>query len=552
MSDAVLHDSAPGPRLVSFLGTGRRDPETGAYRPYDPAVYALNGKSSSQTPWVVIALSELLALADPEIVVLATPTAKEHTLPRLETALADAKLPAPTVVDFPEAGAETLWQQFNIVKNVLRAKNREVILDITHGFRSFPFFAAAVAGFVRAVDETAIPLRIVYGAFDAPRGQGEPAPIWDLTAFVELLDWAREIMLFLRTGRAAEVSARTRALDRALSRSWIDAGNDPARRPRLDRIADALHEFGADLETIRTGALLLGDGRRPGSAARLRDCLAAGRDAVDAHAPPLADILKHVDTISAPVASAGPSLDTASGQQALAALATLYYRMGRYAEAATIVREGWITRYAEPSASVPGRPEFDADARAAAKETWRDREYNASRDVARLRNDINHGGFRKQPMASKDLARQIGELVERYAEPPLPVRGGRDGSPPAENSRVFLNISNHPSDDWCETQRGAALSYAPRIEDLRFPAVPPEISPAEFDALLDATLAKVPDRATHAMIQGEFTMTFALVKALQGKGITCLAATGDRDVEDQGGSASLRRFRFVRFREFPR
>lgn len=552
MSDAAAHDSAPGPRLVSFLGTGRRDPKTGAYRPYDPTTYALNGRSSSQTSWVVIALSELLALTDLEIVVLATPTAKEHTLPRLVTALAEAKLPPPTVVDFPEAGAETLWQQFDIVKNVLRAPDRDVILDITHGFRSFPFFAAAVAGFVRAVDGPTRPLRIVYGAFDSPRGQGEPAPIWELTTFVELLDWTREIMLFLRTGRAAEVSARTRALDRALRRSWIDAGADPAARPRLDRIANELGAFGADLETIRTGALLLGDGKRPGSAARLREVLAAGRAAVAAHAPPLADILDHVGTISAPLASAGPSLGTATGQQALAALAELYYRMGRYAEAVTVVREGWITRYAGPSASAPGRPGFDADARAAAEEAWRDRESKASRHVADLRNDIDHGGFRKQPKASNDLARQIGALVARYAEAPRPGRGVHDGSPPAENSRVFLNISNHPSDDWCQTQRSAALRYAPRIEDLAFPAVSPELSHTEFDALFRATIAKVPDSATHALVQGEPTMTVALVKALRCKGITCLAATGDWDVEDQGGIDTRRRFRFVRFREFRR
>jgi CO dehydrogenase nickel-insertion accessory protein CooC1 len=65
-------------------------------------------------------------------------------------------------------------------------------------------------------------------------------------------------------------------------------------------------------------------------------------------------------------------------------------------------------------------------------------------------------------------------------------------------------------------------------------------------------IAKVPKGTTHAMVQGEFTLTFALVKALQRRGIACFAAVGERDVEEVGGSVTLRRFAFVRFREFPR
>jgi CRISPR-associated DxTHG motif protein len=72
-----------------------------------------------------------------------------------------------------------------------------VILDITHGFRSQPFFAASAVRFVRSQlkrGRTAVSgpeLRILYAAFEAREpleaGVQAIAPVWDLTQFLEVL-----------------------------------------------------------------------------------------------------------------------------------------------------------------------------------------------------------------------------------------------------------------------------------------------------------------------------------------------------------------------------
>lgn len=55
----------------------------------------------------------------------------------------------------------------------------------------------------------------------------------------------------------------------------------------------------------------------------------------------------------------------------------------------------------------------------------------------------------------------------------------------------------------------------------------------------------------HALVQGEFSLTVALLRKLQDKGITCLAATTERVASDDAEGRSTRTYKFVRFREYP-
>jgi hypothetical protein len=117
---------------------------------------------------------------------------------------------------------------------------------------------------------------------------------------------------------------------------------------------------------------------------------------------------------------------------------------------------------------------------------------------------------------------------------------------------VFINLSNHPSACWGEAQRQAAFRFAPQIKDLQFPSVPPEADVHEIDALADEVVTRVATEAsgaTHAMVQGEFTLAHTLVGKLQRMGIVCLAATTRRVVE-QSDDTKTTRFNFVRFREY--
>jgi CRISPR-associated protein Csx16 len=62
---------------------------------------------------------------------------------------------------------------------------------------------------------------------------------------------------------------------------------------------------------------------------------------------------------------------------------------------------------------------------------------------------------------------------------------------------------------------------------------------------------QLPPTSTHALVQGEFTLAFEIVRRLQERNITCLAATTKRHVEDSGEGRKTSTFRFVRFRSYP-
>jgi len=515
-------------RLVSFLGTGN----------YSPVIYRLGSRSSVLTPWVTQALCELIEPQPVGVVVLATQAAWDKNGTQLTEAMSKAGMPAPQRVDVREGGdPEALWQQFAAITEALRAPaGHEVVLDITLGFRSQPFFSAAVGAFVRAVDDWPNRLRVVYGAIEAK--QDNVAPVWELTTFVDLLDWTREIIAFLHTGRVAGVASRTRELGRALAREWSQrAWDERGTRPSLDQLAEALEAFGNDLATVRTGALTLGNG----SAARLSREIERAGDALAVAAPPLADVLDKIAVMARPLRVDGETLASQEGQRAVAALARLYLKMGRYSEAASTIREGWVTLYAEEaSAACPG-PSYSRWARERAEGHWSTVEGKRARNVANIRNDIDHAGFGNQPLKPHKLIAKIHILAEEFAV------ASRQRAACGE---VFVNISNHPFELWEQAQRQAAEALAKPVVDIPFPDVPPTAGGTVVDDLCNQCLSRVPAEATHAMVQGEFTLTFRLVRALQKRRVVCLAATTEREVGDDGEGGRVSRFRFVGFRQY--
>jgi hypothetical protein len=121
--------------------------------------------------------------------------------------------------------------------------------------------------------------------------------------------------------------------------------------------------------------------------------------------------------------------------------------MGRWAEAAAVVREGWITRHATPSAAFGGfnqdRPSVDERARRDAEDRWTDKERDAVRRIAAVRNDIEHAGFKRQPARAETLQTRLRKLVAEFAGSPSAAERMRA----AADTSVFVNLSNHRSGD---------------------------------------------------------------------------------------------------------
>lgn len=385
-------------RLISFLGTGN----------YGETTYSFEN-NAFRTRFVAHALA---SFTQPnEICLIATSEAWTQHGDTLTQELSCSKLPAPELVRVPTGGEpQQLWQMFESIVDVIRSSEYPILLDITHGFRMQPFFAAACIQYVQSVLPKPPQIRVVYGEF---RGSEQESPIWELTPFLEVLSWSRNLMMFLRTGQADEVVAPTEALGRELSRKWAMSGRQ-GTQPQLRAISQALSAFSDDFTTIRTGSLLIGKDRETPSAQRLWDAIELTRAEVAQHLPALAPVLDQVRAMLAPLRTNGVRLSSADGQQVLIALARLYQKLGRYSEAISVLREGWITLGAPENCDMPGTDEFDNKARQELDNKWARRNGDTPDPVADVRNDIQHAGFKVQPHGRKWFEEQLMKLLRQW------------------------------------------------------------------------------------------------------------------------------------------
>jgi hypothetical protein len=160
------------------------------------------------------------------------------------------------------------------------------------------------------------------------------------------------------------------------------------------------------------------------------------------------------------------------------------------------------------------------------------------------RNDVVHAQYRPSGEEAASITQTIKDLVEK-------LRRAKPIDAEAADGACFVNLSNHPSEKWEDAQAQAARDLAKPIKDIGFPPVPPDADEKTIGTLAKEWAAKVPPETTHALVQGEFTLTFELVRCLQARGITCLAATTTRNVVEEANGRKVSSFAFVRFRAYP-
>lgn len=139
---------------------------------------------------------------------------------------------------------------------------------------------------------------------------------------------------------------------------------------------------------------------------------------------------------------------------------------------------------------------------------------------------------------------------------------------------IFLNVSNHPSAIWGARQRESAETYG-QIQDIPFPGVNPHADENEIRNMAGRLFADiigvymesvgetdrdeilrngVSDGTLTVMVQGEFTLTFALIERLKEIHATVVAACSQRVVHEEqmaeGKSRKVVEFEFVRFRKY--
>ncbi len=118
---------------------------------------------------------------------------------------------------------------------------------------------------------------------------------------------------------------------------------------------------------------------------------------------------------------------------------------------------------------------------------------------------------------------------------------------------MLINLSNHPSGAWSESQIAAAQEqFGGIIEDWAFPNISPHATAEEVSHLAEdyfRRITQVTPRPQAVHLMGEMTFTFSLVRRLLANGIRCVASTTERDVVEHEG-VKTSRFRFVQFRDY--
>ena len=120
---------------------------------------------------------------------------------------------------------------------------------------------------------------------------------------------------------------------------------------------------------------------------------------------------------------------------------------------------------------------------------------------------------------------------------------------------MLINCTNHPHANWSAAQTRAALDAYGSVVDYPFPAVDPRLDEAQLTdmaaRLCRDLLAPVPEAV---LCQGEMGLCFALVSALQQRGVPVLHACSERRVcETQTPEGTLKKseFVFAGFRRYP-
>ncbi len=115
--------------------------------------------------------------------------------------------------------------------------------------------------------------------------------------------------------------------------------------------------------------------------------------------------------------------------------------------------------------------------------------------------------------------------------------------------KTFVNFTNHSSDCWEEKQKEEALKYG-KITDIAFPAVNPEGDESYIEKLTETCMEKIMSLHPGAVLcQGEFCLSYRIVRRLCEKGIPVLSACSMRIVKEEGRKKEVT-FEFRRFRRY--
>jgi CRISPR-associated Csx2 family protein len=259
-------------KLITFIGTNE----------YLPCRYQLGDRLSKPGRFIQTSLAEIL-MENPEeereIIVFMTEEARKRNwfdrpkddgkiLEGLTTELNSLRQNSLyekitlKEVRIPEGfSTEDIWVIFQKLQDTLEAED-EIILDITHSFRSIPLLVLLLVNYARLFKDFSV-RGIYYGAFEqlGPVRKVEAeipldkriANIVDLKEFFQLFNWSIAMDKFLDAGNTKQLHELA---SQELKPLRVNAGGRDPDITVFWRFIDILHRFSQEISTCRTKTLI--------------------------------------------------------------------------------------------------------------------------------------------------------------------------------------------------------------------------------------------------------------------------------------------------------
>lgn len=235
---------------LSFLGTGN----------YIPCVYQRPGDANDLdvVKFVQTATRKKFAPNADRTLIFCTAEATRTHWTALCKEFHENGLPDPERVDVPNGSdMGQIWKIFQIVSDAV-PEQAEIVFDPTHSFRSLPIIMTVLLNYLAVAKGTRL-AGCYYGAFETlgragdvetqfPDAQNRKAPIFDLTAFFRLNDWAQGIQAFERYGDAGRLKELA---SRELAPLLSNRETCPPDVDNLRRLVDNVAEFAENVRSSR-------------------------------------------------------------------------------------------------------------------------------------------------------------------------------------------------------------------------------------------------------------------------------------------------------------
>jgi CRISPR-associated Csx2 family protein len=552
--------------FLSFLGTNK----------YLECIYQFPESESVQTKYTQIAVIQKHISDIKEFIFFLTEDAKKQNWEddtRLKSELKKLNIDESKIktIDIPNGfnNNELLEIFTKLVNNI--PDNANLIIDVTHSFRSLPITLSSVLNYLKKVKNVQI-VHIYYGAFEVLGDRSDVkntpivnriAPMLDITYLSAIQDWTTAIDHFLKFGNISKLKQLSKS---TLNPILAETRGQDQLASKIKYIVNTLEDLLTSIYTCRSNTLLEIFSKN-NNESKL-DTLLKNLDFItnnNSLIPQLNEPFKKIKEKITLINDDNPIIGSIKVVQ-------WCIDFNWIQQGFTLLQENLISiiiqKFNRDYTKKDERENLSKALNIIANDTP-EKQWETNKkefimfyvnqkekliDIARLytelsdfRNDINHAGYR-------DNARGSGVLVKKlsfyYKEILKEIENLK------KYSIILINLSNHPFDKWSEKQKQTALSIYQSIYDIDFPKIDPNGDEAYINNLANEYLFKIleiknkyTDKLITIHLMGELTFCFALLKKLQDNGIPCVASTTERIVVEEDNKKTST-FNFVKFRKY--